>query len=148
MTTKKGDLMAFVRLDDAVSTVEVVVFSSAYAAAREHLYEDRVLVVKGRVDRREEGETKVVALEVTPFDAVPLTGEVRVQRRRPHDAGLVHRRARPRDPRLPRHQPGRRRDAAPPTGRARLRLGPAYRVQPAPDFFAEVRVLGGEAQYV
>ncbi len=77
--TRKGDPMAFIRLDDAVSTVEVVVFSSAYAAAREHLYEDRVLVVKGRVDRREEGETKVVALEVTPFDAVPLTGEVRVR---------------------------------------------------------------------
>ena len=73
MTTKKGDLMAFLRLDDAVSTVEVVVFSSAYAASREHLYEDRVLVVKGRVERREEGETKVMALEISPFEAVAMT---------------------------------------------------------------------------
>ena len=141
--------MAFVRLDDAVSQVEVVVFNSAYAASREHLFEDRVLVVKGRVDRREEGETKVVALEVTPFDEVPLTGEVRRARRRAHGAApsFVDGLGRAiRD--FPGEQPGRRRDRAPPRGRARLRLGPGLPVRPAPDFFAEVRVLGGEAQLV
>jgi hypothetical protein len=29
-----------------------------------------------------------------------------------------------------------------------LRLGPAYKVRPASEFFSEVRVLGGEAQLV
>jgi DNA polymerase-3 subunit alpha len=147
MTTKKGDLMAFVRLDDAVSTVEVVVFSSAYANAREHLYEDRVLVVKGRVDRREEGETKVVALEVTPFDAVALTGEVRVRvDARTTPASFIDGLGR-----AIRDFPGTSPvvvEMHTAEGPRRLRLGPAYRVQPAPDFFAEVRVLGGEAQYV
>ena len=33
-------------------------------------------------------------------------------------------------------------------GRKRLRLGPGFKVRPAPDFFAEVRVLGSEAQLV
>jgi DNA polymerase III subunit alpha len=145
--TRKGDPMAFIRLDDAVSTVEVVVFSSAYAAAREHLYEDRVLVVKGRVDRREEGETKVVALEVMPFDAVALTGEVRVRvDARTTPASFVDGLGR-----AIRDFPGTNPvvvEMSTADGPRRLRLGPAYRVRPAPDFFAEVRVLGGEAQLV
>jgi DNA polymerase-3 subunit alpha len=145
--TRKGDPMAFIRLDDAVSTVEVVVFSSAYAAAREHLVEDRVLVVKGRVDRREEGETKVVALEVMPFDLVPLTGEVRVRvDARTTPASFVDGLGR-----AIRDFPGTNPvvvEMSTAEGPRRLRLGPAYRVRPAPDFFAEVRVLGGEAQLV
>jgi DNA polymerase III subunit alpha len=145
--TRKGDPMAFVRLDDAVSQVEVVVFNSAYAASREHLFEDRVLVVKGRVDRREEGETKVVALEVTPFDEVPLTGEVRVRvDARTAPASFVDGLGR-----AIRDFPGSNAvvvEMSTADGPRRLRLGPAYRVRPAPDFFAEVRVLGGEAQLV
>ncbi len=145
--TRKGDPMAFVRLDDAVSQVEVVVFNSAYAASREHLFEDRVLVVRGRVDRREEGETKVVALEVTPFDEVPLTGEVRVRvDARTAPASFVDGLGR-----AIRDFPGSNPvvvEMSTADGPRRLRLGPAYRVRPAPDFFAEVRVLGGEAQLV
>jgi hypothetical protein len=106
-----------------------------------------VLVVKGRVDRREEGETKVVALEVTPFDAVPLTGEVRVRvDARTTPASFIDGLGR-----AIRDFPGTSPvvvEMSTADGPRRLRLGPAYRVQPAPDFFAEVRVLGGEAQYV
>ena len=148
LVTKRGEPMAFVRLDDSVSTgrgrgLQLDLRQCARAPAR-----GRVLVVKGRVDRQEEGETKVVAFEVTPFDAAPLVGEVRVARRRPHGAGVVHRRARPGDPRVPRRVAGRRRDATPPTGRAASASARPTRCGPRPDFFAEVRVLGGEAQYV
>jgi hypothetical protein len=61
---------------DAVFIRKDPPFDGAYGHLTRQLdlVKDRVLVVKGRVDRREEGETKVVALEVTPFDAVPLTG--------------------------------------------------------------------------
>jgi DNA polymerase III subunit alpha len=61
MTTKKGDPMVFLTLDDVVGSVETVVFNSVYAASREHLMTDQVLVVKGRVDHKE-GETKLIAL--------------------------------------------------------------------------------------
>src|SRR5207302_647688 len=47
--TKKGEPMAFVQLEDLTGSIEVVVFNSTYAAARELLVEDAVLVVKGRV---------------------------------------------------------------------------------------------------
>ena len=52
-------------------TVEVVVFNSVLAAARDLLDTDRILVVKGRVDHKQEGETKLIALEVAPFEATP-----------------------------------------------------------------------------
>src|ERR687891_506165 len=62
-TTKKGDPMVFLRLDDVTGSVEAIVFNSVYAAARELLEADRILVLKGRVDHKE-GETKLIALEL------------------------------------------------------------------------------------
>jgi len=45
---------------------------------------DRVLIVKGRIDRKE-GETKIVALELSAFESVPEKREVRlkIDRRKP-----------------------------------------------------------------
>ena len=55
VTTKRGEPMVFVTLDDPTGSAEVVVFNSTYAAARELLEADRVLVVKGRVDHKQAG---------------------------------------------------------------------------------------------
>ena len=78
LTTKKGDPMVFLRLDDLSGSLETVVFNSVYTAARELLEADRVLVVKGRVDHKE-GETKLIALEIAPFEASADKGEVRLR---------------------------------------------------------------------
>src|SRR5207247_6525971 len=76
LTTKKGDPMVFMRLDDVLASAEVVVFNSVYAASRELLLTDAVLVVKARVDHKE-GETKLIALEVTALEATPELRAVR-----------------------------------------------------------------------
>src|SRR5204862_4724549 len=47
LTTKKGEPMVFLRLDDTTGGAEVVVFNSVYTAARELCVADRILVVKG-----------------------------------------------------------------------------------------------------
>ena len=78
-TSRSGDPMAFARLDDGMTQVEVVVFGKVYGACREHLVEDAIVIVKGRVDRRDEGETKLRAIEIAPFEAVPARGEVRLR---------------------------------------------------------------------
>src|SRR4029077_5177631 len=78
-TTKKGEPMAFVQLEDLTGSVEVVVFNSTYAAARGLLVEDAVLVVKGRVDHKQQGETKLVALEVAALDEGPCTAQGRLE---------------------------------------------------------------------
>src|SRR5689334_3347722 len=78
LTTKKGDPMVFMRLDDVIGSAEVVVFNSVYAAARELLAIDSVLVVKARIDHKE-GESKLIALEVSSFEATPERREVRLK---------------------------------------------------------------------
>src|SRR5439155_21366342 len=70
LTTKKGEPMVFLRLDDVTGGAECVVFNSVYAAARELCVADRILIVKGRVDHKQEGDTKLIAMEVSAFEAV------------------------------------------------------------------------------
>ncbi|HVS86146.1 MAG TPA: OB-fold nucleic acid binding domain-containing protein, partial [Gaiellaceae bacterium] len=144
MTTKKGDPMAFVGLEDVTGSVEVVAFNSSYAAARELLVADAVLVVKGRVDHKQQGETKLVALEITPFEATPERREVRlkVDARSAH-AGVVRELAT-----LVKDFPGEAPiylDLVTSLGPKLLELGPQYRVRPDADFYASVKHLLGEA---
>jgi DNA polymerase-3 subunit alpha len=143
-TTKKGEPMAFVQLEDVTGSVELVVFNSTYAAARGLLVEDAVLVVKGRVDHKQQGETKLVALEVAPFEATPERREVRLKvDGRVAPAGLIQ------ELRVVVQQfPGDALvylDVVTSYGEKKLELGDRHRVNPAPDFFAEVRSLLGVA---
>jgi DNA polymerase-3 subunit alpha len=145
LTTKRGDPMVFLTLDDPTGAAEVVVFNSAYQAARDLCVTDRILVVKGRVDHKQQGETKVVASDVTAFEAVPERREVRFSLdAREAPAGVVRELAR-----LVREFPGESPvylslDTS--EGPKTYALGPEFRVRPDPDFIAEARsVLGGSA---
>jgi DNA polymerase III subunit alpha len=142
-TTKKGEPMVFMRLDDVSGSVEAIVFNSVYGAARDLLETDRILVVKGRIDHKE-GETKLIAMEVAPFEAMPERSEVRLKldaRKAP--AGTIRELAG-----LLRDYPGEAAVVAAietSTGPLMLAFGPDFRVRPEPDFFAEVKSLLGEA---
>jgi DNA polymerase-3 subunit alpha len=146
-TSRSGDPMAFARLDDGMTQVEVVVFGKVYGACREHLVEDAIVIVKGRVDRRDEGETKLRALEIAPFEggAASRRGAPARGTRRVVSAGFVSELARLINefPAGERRHGGRDRG-----GRACPAPRSAYKVRPASEFFSEVRVLGGEAQLV
>jgi len=136
--------MVFMRLDDVTGGAEIVVFNSVYAAARELIEADRVLVVKGRVDHKQEGETKLLAIEVSPFEAIPERREVRLRvDAQVAKAGVIRELAS-----VIRDFPGDspvyvELDTS--IGPRQLELGPGYRVAPSPDFFAEVKHLLGEA---
>jgi DNA polymerase III subunit alpha len=142
-TTKKGEPMVFMRLDDVSGSVEAIVFNSVYGAARDLLEADRILVVKGRIDHKE-GETKLIAMEVAPFEAKPERSEVRLKldaRKAP--AGTIQELAA-----LLREYPGEAAVVAAietSGGPLTLAFGPDYRVRPEPDLFAEVKSLLGEA---
>jgi DNA polymerase III subunit alpha len=144
VTTKRGEPMVFATLDDPTGSAEVVVFNSTYAAARELLEADRILVVKGRVDHKQAGETKLVASEVSAFESALVRREVRLRiDAQQAPAGIVRELAL-----LVADYPG---DAPvylaleTSLGERTLALGPDYRVKPEADFFAEVRALLGEA---
>jgi len=103
--------------------------------------------VKGRVDHKQAGETKLVALEVTAFESTPVRREVRLRiDAREAPAGLIRELAV-----LVKDFPG---DAPvyvaleTSLGARTLALGPEYRVKPDADFYAEARALLGEAALV
>jgi DNA polymerase-3 subunit alpha len=143
LTTKKGDPMVFLRLDDLSGSAEAVVFNSVYAASRELCEADRVLVLKGRVDHKE-GESKLIAIEVAEFSAYVPPSEVRLRvdaRKAP--AGVLRELGH-----VVRDYPGEAKvvlalDTS--EGPRTLEFGPEYRVAPVPDFYAEVKALLGEA---
>ena len=146
LTTKKGEPMVFLQLEDPTGSAEVVVFDSTYQAARELCVADRILVVKGRVDHKQQGETKLIALELTAFEAVRRAARRALPARRPPGGRRRDPRARParegvpgRVARLPRARHVR--------GAEDLALGPDYRVQPDSDFLAEARSLLGSSAF-
>ncbi|HWQ02289.1 MAG TPA: DNA polymerase III subunit alpha, partial [Gaiellaceae bacterium] len=143
LTTKKGDPMVFLRLDDLSGSAEAVVFNSVYAASRELCEADRVLILKGRVDHKE-GESKLIAIEVSEFEAYVAPTEVRLKvdaRKAP--AGVLRELGH-----VVRDYPGDAKvvlalDTS--EGPRTLEFGPEYRVAPVADFYAEVKALLGEA---
>ncbi len=144
LTTKKGEPMVFIRLDDVTGGAEVVVFNSVYAQSRELCTTDRVLVIKGRVDHKQEGDTKLLAMDVAPFEAVAERKEVTIKiDARVARAGIVRDLAL-----LVRDFPGESRVnllLEMSEGTKQMVLGPQYKVKPVPDFFAEAKALLGEA---
>jgi DNA polymerase-3 subunit alpha len=102
-----------------------------------------VPVVKARVDHKE-GESKLIALEVSSFEATPERREVRLKLdARRARAGIIKELAE-----VVREYPGEAPvilDLVTSQGARVFRFGQDYRVRPEPDFFAEVKALLGEA---
>ncbi len=145
LTTKKGEQMVFLQLDDPTGGGEVVVFSSTYATSRELCVTDRILVIKGRVDHKQQGETKLIALELAPFEAVAARTEIRFKvDARAAKAGIVKELAD-----LVKEYPGESRvllSLETSLGPKTLALGPQYRVAIDSDFITDARLrLGVEA---
>ena len=85
-TSKNGSLMSFATLDDVEGQVELLVMGKAYEASREFLAVDAIVIVRGRLDHKGRGETKLVAQEVELFE--PTEDEVTKGRRaRPDRSG-------------------------------------------------------------
>jgi DNA polymerase-3 subunit alpha len=76
--TRSGGYVMFATLDDLDGTVELFVRDAAGEAAAA-IEVDRVLVVRGRIDHKNRGETSLVVAEATPFE--PSAGELDAARR-------------------------------------------------------------------
>ncbi len=146
-TTKRGEAMVFLALDDPTGSMEAVVFATTYAQARDLCVTDRIVIVKGRVDHKQQGETKLVAMDVTAFEAVAERKLVRVSLdARATPSGVIGELAR-----LVRDYPGESSVVLAietSQGPKTLALGPEYRVTPDSDFLAEAKALLGDATLV
>jgi DNA polymerase-3 subunit alpha len=60
--TKKDQQMCFVELEDVSDSVEVITFPSIFSKFREIIEEDKVVKIKGRLDKKED-QIKIIAAE-------------------------------------------------------------------------------------
>ncbi len=78
--TKKGDRMAFVRMEDLKGSLEMIVFPDCYSASADFLKAESPVLVKGVVDKDERG-VKLKATQIAPLDqaAHTMTSRLRLK---------------------------------------------------------------------
>ncbi len=69
--TKKGDRMAIVQIEDLTGRAEVVIFSRTYEKIRLDLQKDARLMIRGKVDRKDE-QAQIILEELQPIDTVRM----------------------------------------------------------------------------
>ena len=65
--SRRGDSWAIVTIEDLEGAVDVMFFANSYTQHSMNLMEDRIVVIRGRVDKREE-QVKVMALDMSMPD--------------------------------------------------------------------------------
>lgn len=63
-TTRKGDAMAVLELEDEFETLEAIAFPSVYKEARRLIEEEKYLFLKGRLQFREEEAPKILLMKI------------------------------------------------------------------------------------
>jgi DNA polymerase III subunit alpha len=145
--TRKGDHMAFAELDDTTGSIEVVVFANTLSAVRELLVADAVVMVKGRADRKNEGEVKLVAFEIVPFQATVDFGVVRLRLDARATPAAIIQELKSLIGEFPGDAPVVL-EVQTSEGPKTLRFGPEFKVRPDGDFFAEAKALLGDAALI
>ncbi len=145
--TRKGDRMAFAELDDTTGSIEVVVFANTLAAVRTILVPDAVVMVKGRADRKNEGEVKLVAFEITAFEATVDFGVVRLRLDARETPAAIIQDLKSLIGEFPGDAPVVL-EVQTTDGPKTLRFGPEFKVRPDGDFFAEAKALLGDAALI
>ncbi len=142
--TKKGDLMAVFSLEDLQTSIEVMVFPKTMTDHGHKLADDAVVVVKARVDARDE-QPKLIAMDIEPFE--PMAGEAFPLRLKVAAAALSESLIEELKRLLGEH-PGDSPVLLHLGERQVLRLPPAWTVDVAPALLAELRVLLGPTAIV
>ena len=88
--TRKGDPMAVFTLEDLDAAIEVTVFPRSMLEHGYKLVDDAVVLVKGRVDNRDES-TKLLCTDLTVFDAAELVASPPLRLRLPAASLSEHR---------------------------------------------------------
>ena len=71
--TRKGEQMGTFTLEDLAGAIEVTVFPRLFATQGHLVVDDQIVIVRGRLDRRDEARATLKAADITVVD-VPKTG--------------------------------------------------------------------------
>jgi DNA polymerase III subunit alpha len=66
--TKSGSQMMFATLDDVEGQVEMLIFKADEAESASTIETDAIVIVRGRIDHKDRGETKLVVQEAERFE--------------------------------------------------------------------------------
>ncbi len=142
--SKNGGVWLAFRLEDIDGGVECRAWPATYEQYRDLLVEDGIVKVKGRVERRNEGESTLIAIEVLPFSGVseyrPLAITIDARRVRASVIDDLKRVLADFPGQVPVVLQMVRGDE-----KARLRVGDALRVAPVAGLYAELKALLGES---
>lgn len=70
LTTKKGDRMAYVNIEDTKGIIEAIVFPDLYAKNIELLKSEKPLVFSGSIEKIEEGTAKIRTKKIIPLEEI------------------------------------------------------------------------------
>ena len=68
MITRKNSMMAFVEFEDLYSIIKIIVFPRVFEKLHDMLKEDNILVIRGRIQLRDEEDAKLIASEIVKID--------------------------------------------------------------------------------
>lgn len=68
LVTKKNNMMAFVQIEDLCGSIETVVFPNVYERHRELIEKDRIVVITGNVDCKEDEAPKILVRAIFDID--------------------------------------------------------------------------------
>jgi DNA polymerase-3 subunit alpha len=66
-STKNNAMMAFAQLEDLYGTIEVIIFPKTYEENLSYIKPDSIVLIEGRVSQREDEETKIICMKITPL---------------------------------------------------------------------------------
>jgi DNA polymerase-3 subunit alpha len=72
ITTKKGQLMGFLTIEDLAGSVEVTLFPRIFEKWRYLLEKDRKVYIYGKVSTKEDADSQLLAEELRGFDEMPI----------------------------------------------------------------------------
>jgi len=90
LKTRKGDRMAVITLEDAIGSVETVVFPEAYQRAAGLLEPGTLVLVRGKLERDDE-TVRIIATEIAPLESVRerLAREIAIHLKTPADRNTL-----------------------------------------------------------
>lgn len=148
LTKKTGDKMAFVNIEDMDSEVEVVVFPKTFELYQRHLENDKIVIIAGKIDRKEDN-TVIMADKImdVPEAMAMLTELVTVKL---SSAGMTSEMIQRFKNIVSTHQgdvPIKLRLEKPKIFAAYIRAGEDFCIKPGYGFFNEIDSLLGKGRY-
>ncbi|MCD2346342.1 DNA polymerase III subunit alpha [Clostridium guangxiense] len=65
--TKNNTMMAFIKVEDMYAGIEIVIFPKVFEKNISYIKEDELVIIKGRINKREDEQPKILCEEIKPL---------------------------------------------------------------------------------